>query len=202
MFTRVSLMDSNPGKSPIALANEVLAGLHALDGEEQNNLEVRTGARLQQRAPKAGEGGEGGEGGVEPGAPALSSLAPNEAVVGSTDFLLRLLGTGFADGCTIVWNGADEITNFVSETELTTGVKPSTASGPSTVTVAVRNPDDQISNELPFTFTAAEPGAESSRKGEANKGRGERPAHQPAPGRPGDEHARPKRRAQPKVVRG
>lgn len=89
--------------------------------------------------------------------PIISSLNPNEAVVGSTDFTMLVLGQNFDAGSVIVFNGGDEATTFVSATELSTGVKPSLASGAATVPVLVRNADGQQSAARNFTFTAAAP---------------------------------------------
>ena len=84
---------------------------------------------------------------------AIDVLDPNEAEIGGPDVTMTVTGIGFEDGAVIVFNGGDEPTEFVSETEVTTGVKPSTAGTPGTYPVAVRNPDGQVSNELGFTFT-------------------------------------------------
>jgi len=92
---------------------------------------------------------------IEALTPEITSLAPNTAVVGSTDFTLRVLGMNFQPDAVIVFNGGEEPTTFVSSTELTTGIKPSLASGPSTVPVLVRNKGLLDSNPLDFTFTAA-----------------------------------------------
>lgn len=87
-------------------------------------------------------------------APVINSLNPNTAVVGGPDLTMTVIGSGFTSGSVIVWNGGDEPTTFVSATQVSTGVKPSTASGPWSIPVAVRN-GDKISNSLAFQFTAA-----------------------------------------------
>lgn len=87
-------------------------------------------------------------------APVINSLDPNTAVVGGPDVTMTVNGSGFTSQSVIVWNGGDEPTTFVSNTQVTTGVKPSTASGPWSIPVAVRN-GDKVSNSLAFQFTAA-----------------------------------------------
>lgn len=84
----------------------------------------------------------------------INSLDPNTAVVGGPDLTMTVTGSGFTSSSVIVWNGGDEATTFVSNTQVTTGVRPSTASGPWSIPVAVRN-DAKISNSLAFQFTAA-----------------------------------------------
>lgn len=100
--------------------------------------------------PETEEGGGEGEGGA---APTATSLNPATAVIGDPDVTLSVTGTGFVDGAVIVFNGGDETTTFVSETEVTTTVRPSTAVVAAAVPVSVRNPDSQVSGELSFTFT-------------------------------------------------
>lgn len=96
--------------------------------------------------------------------PAADRLVPPEAAIGDPDFTMSVQGVRFVDGAVIVFNGGDEPTEFVSDTELTTGIKPSTATTPGVYTVAVRNPDGQVSNELGFTFTEAAPVARKTTK--------------------------------------
>jgi hypothetical protein len=86
-------------------------------------------------------------------APTISALSPAEAVVGDPDFTMTVTGTGFALGTTIVFNGSNEVTDVLSDTECSTIVQPSTASGAATVPISVRNADGQTSNELDFSFT-------------------------------------------------
>lgn len=93
-------------------------------------------------------------GGQAPGAPlpTLASLEPATAEIGSADVLLHAIGTGFEDGCSIVFNGGEEPTTFVSATEVTTVVKPSLATGPWTLPVYVRGITG-ATNSLDFSFT-------------------------------------------------
>jgi hypothetical protein len=93
----------------------------------------------------------------DPDAIRALSLDPPTAVVGAPDFTIRVLGQGFDEGSTILWNGSVEPTTFVSPTEVTTGVNMATVSGPASVPVAVRNSAGRQSNPLPFEFTAAAP---------------------------------------------
>jgi len=85
-------------------------------------------------------------------APVLTSLNPATAEVGGADVTLHCIGTGFSEFSVIIFNGGPETTTFVSATEVTTTVEPSTASGAVTVPVAVRN-GYSVSNSLDFTFT-------------------------------------------------
>lgn len=85
----------------------------------------------------------------------LTSIAPNTAVVGGPDVTLTVTGTNFTEDSVILWNGSPEPTVFVSPTQLTTVVRPSTASGPSTLPVRVRTEDGFETAPQTFTFTAA-----------------------------------------------
>lgn len=93
--------------------------------------------------------------GGNPPQPVLTSINPNTAVVGSINRNLHAIGSSFVASSVIVFNGGEEQTDFVSETELTTTVKPSTASGPITVPVLVRS-GNKDSAPQDFTFTASE----------------------------------------------
>ena len=86
--------------------------------------------------------------------PTVITLTPNTAVVGAPNFTIHVIGTNFFPGTVILWNGAEEPTTIVSETEVTTGVNMATVSGPATVPVSVRAITGAESNALPFTFTA------------------------------------------------
>lgn len=85
-------------------------------------------------------------------APVLESLSPSEGVAGSSDITMTITGTGFTPESVLVWNGADDTMEFVSETECTAVVKLSLSTVASVCTVAVRN-DVDLSNELSFAIT-------------------------------------------------
>ncbi len=93
----------------------------------------------------------GGEPVAPPAAPVIEALDPDEAELGSADLILHVHGTGFTAESVIVFNGGDEVTDFVSETELTTGVKPSLVGAAIVVPVAVRN-GETSSEEVEFEF--------------------------------------------------
>jgi hypothetical protein len=84
--------------------------------------------------------------------PVLSALTPDTAVSGDPDFELSCDGTDFTADCVIVFGSVDEPTTFVSDTEVTTVVKPSLFA-PAIVPVTVRNGANS-SNPVDFTFTA------------------------------------------------
>ena len=83
-------------------------------------------------------------------------------MIGSTDFTLRVIGTNFTDTSVIVFNGGDEPTTFVSDTELETGIKPSTASVAGSYPVIVKQ-GTYFTPPQQFTFTDAAPGTEGAR---------------------------------------
>jgi IPT/TIG domain len=90
--------------------------------------------------------------GIETVAPVLTSLLPTTAVVGAANLTLQCNGTGMTTQSVIVFDGADMATTFVSPTQVTCTITPSTATAGS-VDVAVRN-GNEPSNTRPFTFTA------------------------------------------------
>lgn len=85
--------------------------------------------------------------------PGIESISPESMGVPGPDRELTITGWGFRTDSVIVWNEGDETTEFVSDTELKTVVKPSTVQAPLpfTLPVQVRN-GDLISNTVTFTF--------------------------------------------------
>jgi hypothetical protein len=83
--------------------------------------------------------------------PVLSSLSPDTAVSGDPDFVLSCTGTGFTPRTVIRFGSQDEPTTLVSETEVTTGVKPSLFA-PAVVPVMVHNGPIRT-DPIDFTFT-------------------------------------------------
>jgi hypothetical protein len=90
-------------------------------------------------------------------APTLASLLPDTVVSGSEDFVITCTGTNFVPGTVIRFGPTnDELTTLVSDTEVTTIVKPSLFA-PAVVPVAVHT-GNLWSDWVDFTFT--EPVAE------------------------------------------
>lgn len=86
-----------------------------------------------------------------PPPPMLTSLSPDTAVSGDPDVVMSCIGTGFVDASIIVFGTQDEPTTFVSDTEVTTIVRPSLFA-PATVPVTVRT-DGVPTDPVDFTFT-------------------------------------------------
>jgi hypothetical protein len=81
----------------------------------------------------------------------VSSLAPAQATIGDPDLEMHVIGEGFTTICIINFNGGDEPTTFISDTELSTIVKPSTATVAGAVPVTVKRGEEE-SAPLDFTF--------------------------------------------------
>jgi len=115
------------------------------------------------------------EGGPEipepPALPTLTSLSPNTAVAGAPDdIVMSAIGTGFTSASIIVFNGFSEPTTFVSDTEVTTGVKPSIFVVPAVCPVEVHT-GTTVSGPVDFTFTEALPEEEESSRKSSKKGK-------------------------------
>jgi hypothetical protein len=83
----------------------------------------------------------------------LSSLSPNSAIAGdAADITMIVNGSGFSEQSVIVFDGHDEPTTLISDTQVSTGVKPSLFVVPADCPVTVRN-SGGMSNELVFSFT-------------------------------------------------
>jgi len=86
--------------------------------------------------------------------PTLASISPNTAVKGGADLTMTCTGTGYVAGVTrIVFNGGDEPTTFISATQVSTVVKPSTVTVAGAYPVLVRNGAQISTTPRTFTFT-------------------------------------------------
>jgi subtilisin family serine protease len=96
---------------------------------------------------------------VVPGAPAVTSLAPSSAFVGSPDFTLAVSGTGFTPAAVVRWNGADRPTTFVSATQLRASIAAADVSAAATaqVTVSVPPPGGGTSAVMTFAISSSGP---------------------------------------------
>jgi hypothetical protein len=85
---------------------------------------------------------------------AVTLLQPTSAAIGDPSFMLRVIGSGFAETSVIVFADQEEPTTFVSENELTTGVDMSVWLGPDpAIPVLVRTAGAEDSNTVTFAFT-------------------------------------------------
>lgn len=89
----------------------------------------------------------------QPAPSVVDSLAPPTAVIGDVAFDVHVHGTDFTEESVIVFNGIDEPTTFVSNTELTTGVNMPLWTVPVVVPVLVRT-NTVESNSVNFEFLA------------------------------------------------
>ena len=83
--------------------------------------------------------------------PTLTGLSPDTAVSGDPDFTLSCEGTGFTSKTVINFGGEDEPTTLVSDTEVTTIVKPSLFA-PAVVPVYLKH-GPITTDPIDFTFT-------------------------------------------------
>ena len=107
------------------------------------------------------EGAGQGTGEERPGtnpnqAPTIEELEPDEAKIGSADLTLHVHGTNFTPNSVIQFAVTDTQTTYVSDTELTTQIKPSEWED-GVVPVRVKNSDGGMkSEEVEFEFVPAE----------------------------------------------
>ncbi len=86
--------------------------------------------------------------------PSVSSLSPDNTLVGGADFTLTVNGSGFISSSVIRWNGSDRTTTFVSSVQLTATVPASdiAAAGTAQVTVFTPSPGGGTSNAATFAI--------------------------------------------------
>ncbi|MCW5965904.1 MAG: hypothetical protein KIT83_17835 [Bryobacterales bacterium] len=92
-------------------------------------------------------------------APTLTLLTPDNAVAGSGPVALTVTGTNFASGAVVVFGTTDLTTSFVGATSLTASIPNSLLQTEGLVAVTVRNPNTDVSNDLPFTINDPPPPA-------------------------------------------
>jgi len=135
--------------------NERPASLSAGAGVE-GSINEPPGSQVIPPGAGQGVGGAGGGEGTEYETPEIEELEPDEVEAGSAaDVTMHVHGTGFTDKSVITFNGLDEPTVFVSDTEVTTIVKPSLFTVPAVCPVTVKNGGYE-SEEVEFEFLEAE----------------------------------------------
>ncbi|MGH9938792.1 MAG: beta strand repeat-containing protein, partial [Blastocatellia bacterium] len=91
--------------------------------------------------------------------PTLASISPNSAAVGAAGFAMQLTGTNFVPGVVVQWNGANRLTTFINNTQLTAQI-PITdlqTAGAATVRVVNPAPGGGPSNTVNFTVATPSP---------------------------------------------
>jgi hypothetical protein len=87
--------------------------------------------------------------------PALTSLAPDRALVGASAATVAARGTGFATGAVVRVGGTDRVTRRLSATELSFDLTTADLAASGELSVTVRNPDGEETGTK--TFTVAHP---------------------------------------------
>jgi glucose/arabinose dehydrogenase len=72
--------------------------------------------------------------------PTITNLNPDTVIAGDPGFTLDVFGTGFVNGSTVQWNGADRATNFISSTHLTATITAGDIAAAGIVNIDVFNP--------------------------------------------------------------
>ncbi|MCX6290225.1 MAG: IPT/TIG domain-containing protein [Bacteroidetes bacterium] len=85
--------------------------------------------------------------------PALTSISPSSAVMGSAAFTLTLNGNNFMNGSVVNWNGTALATTFTSATQLSAAVPATNISAAGTVSVTIFNPAPGGGTSSAQTFT-------------------------------------------------
>ena len=95
-------------------------------------------------------------------APTLSSITPATVAAGSAGFTLTASGTNFAQGTTILWDGASLPTTVSSSTQLTANVTAAQIATAGAVSIRVMKADSTTSEAITLTITGG-PGTGSFR---------------------------------------
>jgi hypothetical protein len=153
-------MGTDENDNDIVLEEYVLFNIHVATAHVSVDSNLVSGGRMRFANLVVKEIPPGSSFEIEhepiPAPPALTSLSPDTAVSGDPDFTLTCTGTGFTADTVIKFGDFDEPTTFVSDTEVTTIVKP-TLFAPATIPVLVHG---VLFSTDPIDFTITEPVAE------------------------------------------
>ena len=83
----------------------------------------------------------------------LKSLSPTSAAVGGAPFMLTVLGSGFSNTSTVLWNGSARATNLITPYELTAQITAADIASLGTASVTVQDPDVSGSPTAAQTFS-------------------------------------------------
>ncbi|MGH9838638.1 MAG: beta strand repeat-containing protein [Blastocatellia bacterium] len=91
------------------------------------------------------------------GPPTITLVSPVSAVAGGAAFQLTVIGTNFAQGSVVRWNGQDRVTQFISVTELVANISAADIAnvGSAQVTVFSPPPVGGTSNAVTFQINQA-----------------------------------------------
>jgi hypothetical protein len=91
--------------------------------------------------------------------PTVTSLSQTSAAAGGAAFTLTVNGTNFTPGSVVQWNGTNQITTYVSPTQLTVQITSPDIAAPGSATVSVLNgaPGGGTSSSTPVTLTGSLP---------------------------------------------
>ncbi len=86
--------------------------------------------------------------------PVANSSSPSSVSHGSGNFRMRVRGSGFVPGSSVIWNGKVRSASFVSANEMTVYVPASAVASAGTASIVVKNPapGGGTSNALTFTI--------------------------------------------------
>ena len=73
--------------------------------------------------------------------PQVTGLTPSQAMVGDLDFGITVIGSGFVQGSTVLWNGQTRDTGYISATMLTATIRASDVASAGTAFVSVSSPE-------------------------------------------------------------
>jgi hypothetical protein len=90
--------------------------------------------------------------GAVPGAPAIGSLSPASASVGSGALTLTINGSGFKPTAIVSWNGSSRVTTYVSPTQLKAQIAASDLQNLGTAQVTVSNSAGVSSGSVAFVI--------------------------------------------------
>lgn len=90
---------------------------------------------------------------TEPTIYSVSTISPSVAAAGGNGFTLTVNGTGFAQGATVIWNGSQRTTTYISPTQVTAAITSTDIARAGSASVWVYSPGG-ISNIVSLSIAA------------------------------------------------
>ena len=119
-------------------------------------LKAESAGSVLVRATVSGKSGEA-EVEVSNPMPAVTSLSPETVEAGSGAFVLTVVGTGFVEGSTVLWNDEERPTTRIGRTELRAALSAADVDAVGTADVRVTTPVPGGGTSGARTFTVSEP---------------------------------------------
>lgn len=97
--------------------------------------------------------GCGGANLLQVSVPVINSVTPNTVAAGSAAISISVFGDEFLPGAVVRFQGNDKVTQIIGTDELFVQIPAADLTTAGTFQISVKNPDNAVSGDFPFTVT-------------------------------------------------